>query len=547
MKKILVALAAALAITASAYAQSYTQIVYKQETSEIEIGISGIEKNPALISIVKGKYDPAADFAERDYVFFKELYADDTVTCRLSDSMPSGEYTIVTVVNAELETKSLWHMNEAAASKAIGRIKAAGSAAEVKGIIAAEHSTLGIDYDEFILYADEISEYFFKLFLGTDKTAQDFRNAYYSAYAIAKAKHEGVEAAEQLLMNYSTELGVPKETYNSLSDDTKSVFLKLFSSGNITQNNINDQMTEYLFLAEVNTEKAWKSFERLVIEKYSIFLGIDTKKLTENSQRESIIKSLMQKVPYSAARDFVTEYNNAAAVKPVSDTGSVSGGGGGGSGSGGGGGVSTSNGYVSTAAGDQAQKPVSAYEGAAAADPDSPFSDVSPAHWAYESIMRLYKRGIINGVEKNSFKPENNITRAEFAALTARLFYPGEKAEGSIPADISANDWYYEPVILLCSKGILLGDENGRINPEETITRQDVCVILSRILGLSPTIEMSFNDKDDISGYAADAVAALNETGIVNGREDNRFEPKEKMTRAETSAVLYRLTEKGLV
>ena len=95
--------------------------------------------------------------------------------------------------------------------------------------------------------------------------------------------------------------------------------------------------------------------------------------------------------------------------------------------------------------------------------------------------------------------------------------------------------------MLLNDKGVLNGDDTGNINPTENITRQDACVVISRILNLSSDSEASFDDTAEISGYAAGAVSALHKQGIVNGRENNCFAPHEFITRAEAAAMLYRI------
>ena len=524
MKKILIILAVMLTLGISTYAQEPLQISYNQETSEIAIEVSGIEKDSALISVVNGKYENGTDITSRDYIFFKELYSDGTVICKIPRVAHSGEYTIAAVIDGEITTKAFWYTNESEAASVLEKLAKATDVATVKTVLETEYEQLGIDYEEFKPYADDISELFFALFDGTDKKLADFRNTYYGAYAIAKAKTLSKADAEQVFFDYSTELGISRGTYNALTTEAKDVFLQLFASGEIHTNNIKDQMSEYLFLSEINSEQAWVQFSKLITEKYQKYLSIDIKRLTESGRQEELTKQLMQKGPYKSKQGFLTEYQNVTVqTKPTPMPSS-----GGGSGS-----SSSGGGYVKTDIPAATPKPTQ--------ESNPEFSDVSKAYWAYDSIKKLSEEGIVNGFENNRFMPENNITRAEFAAMTVRMFYPQEKASDRSLPDVSVNDWYCEPVVLLNDKGVLNGDDTGNINPTENITRQDACVVISRILNLSSDSEASFDDTAEISGYAVGAVSALHKQGIVNGRENNCFAPHEFITRAEAAAMLYRI------
>lgn len=523
MKKIIIAVAIALTVGIRVYAQQL-QIDYNQETSEITIGISGIEKNSALISVVNGEYEQGTDITSRDCIFFGELYSDDTIICKIPQKAHSGEYTIAAVIDGELKTKSFWYTNKDEAASALEKLKNAPNAAAVKTIIDEEHDRLGIDYEEFKLYADDISRLFFSLFTGTDKSLEDFRDTYYGAYAMSKSKKLDQSGVESLILDYSAELGISRQTYNALADETKREFIKQFSSGEIHQDNIKAQIKEYLFLSEINTEKSWKQFLSLISDKYKEYLDLDLKKLTSSGQQENFLKQLMQRTPYNSKQDFLTEYNSVTSQTKKNPT--TSSGGGGGSGS-------SSGGYVKTDVSVETPK----------ADKENRFEDVNKSHWAYDSIEKLASEGIVNGVDNNSFMPDSNITRAEFAAMAVRMFFKGEKASGSSFHDVSQDDWYYEPISVLNAKGVLNGDDFGNANPTQNITRQDACVIISRILNIFSDSDVTFDDAEEISGYAKNSISALCGRGIVNGRDNNRFAPHDCITRAETAAVLYRISE----
>ena len=229
MKKIIIILAVMLTLGISTYAQEPLQISYNQETSEIAIEVSGIEKDLALVSVVNGKYENGTDITLRDYIFFKELYSDGTVICKIPRVAHSGEYTVAAVIDGEITTKAFWYTNESEAASVLEKLAKATDVATVKTVLETEYEQLGIDYEEFKPYADDISELFFALFDGTDKKLADFRNTYYGAYAIAKAKTLSKADVEQVIFDYSMELGISRGTYNALTTEEKYVFLHLFS------------------------------------------------------------------------------------------------------------------------------------------------------------------------------------------------------------------------------------------------------------------------------------------------------------------------------
>lgn len=514
MKKIIFAVCALLAAF-SAQCLAEVRVTYDTAAPQIKINVTGIEKQPALISVTEGRYDAEKSPSERKYVFVKELYSDGGLECEIPADAPSGEYTVAASVDGELTTRSVWHINPALAEDALKRLAAAKTADEVAAIIDAEYEKLAVDPEEFSAYRQSVSKNFLALFAGTKKTAADFRSAYGSALAIAKASADSANA-EKYARSYAGELGLDLDEFDALPDAAKTEFLRLFASGTINKSTPAEQMTEFMFLAKFNTEKSWTVCRDLIIVEYKDFLGIDAAKYNKLSNGEGVIKKLMNKTPYSSAAALVSDFNAAE----DSDSGS-------GSSSGGSGGVS-SGGYVNT--------DISGTVGV--------FDDVPEGHWAYSYVKDLCARGVIKGVDETHFCPQNGITRAEFATLLRAMFYKSVPAGGAELADVHAGDWYYEPICVLNASGIMFGDENGFFNPNSQITRQDVCVMLQRILAL-PAGEADFADGDAISGYAAEAVGSLYQNGIISGRGDNLFAPQDTMTRAEAAAILCRASERS--
>lgn len=169
-----------------------------------------------------------------------------------------------------------------------------------------------------------------------------------------------------------------------------------------------------------------------------------------------------------------------------------------------------------------------------------PFSDIPMNHWAIDYITDLYEKEIIS--DDTLFRPDDFITRAEFVKLASLAFNISSLENQCSFSDVSEKDWFYPYVAAAENNGIVTG-ANSCFYPMQNITREDICVILYRIIKAAPTNEKcNFSDAESISDYAYDAVLKLSELSVITGNENREFNPKSYATRAETvkmiSAVL---------
>lgn len=213
-----------------------------------------------------------------------------------------------------------------------------------------------------------------------------------------------------------------------------------------------------------------------------------------------------------------------------------------------GGNSNTSGGVGGSGSGGGSSNLTGRYTGTAAvAAPDKVtvyFYDIESVSWAREAIIALADKGIVNGKSEGYFKPDDNITREEFAKiLVCAMGYSEEKAVSSNFADVNETDWFYNYVNVAYQKGILKGVGNGMFGTGQQITREDMMVMLYGALCEKnadvPEGELFFEDADMISDYAKDAVAALVEMGIVNGVSETEFDPNGSATRAQAAKVIY--------
>lgn len=165
------------------------------------------------------------------------------------------------------------------------------------------------------------------------------------------------------------------------------------------------------------------------------------------------------------------------------------------------------------------------------------FTDIG-GHWAEDIIISWADRDVVHGYEDNTFRPDNFITRAEFATVIVNLLNLTEKAEISF-ADVKEGDWYYDAVACIVEAEIMLGDTGFR--PDDYITRQEAFVAYARMLAIGEDKEpdlSKFVDGDKTADWAKGAVSILARKGVVRGSEGNQLFPTANITRAEFLALL---------
>mgnify|MGYP000929069944 FL=1 len=185
----------------------------------------------------------------------------------------------------------------------------------------------------------------------------------------------------------------------------------------------------------------------------------------------------------------------------------------------------------------------------------NPFYDTEN-HWAKDIIADMAATGIISGFEEDGkmiFKPDNNMTRAEFASMIANYKKLDFSKYDDVKLDFTDNDiipqWAVPAVKAVYKEGIILGrvndDGTSTFAPYDNITRAEAMTILGRILPNNDDLpNLPFADKNDIPQWAEEGVSKLYSTGIVSGYEDNTILPNNNMKRAEAATILYKIENK---
>ncbi|OXS54259.1 hypothetical protein B1A99_27105 [Cohnella sp. CIP 111063] len=174
------------------------------------------------------------------------------------------------------------------------------------------------------------------------------------------------------------------------------------------------------------------------------------------------------------------------------------------------------------------------------------FTDIA-GHWAERDILQAARTKLVQGYPDGTFRPNQSVTREEFAVMLANSLKlePSDAALAFTDAAEIGN-WSKPSIARTVAAGIVAGYPDGSFRRHASIRRSEVALMVARALNLPAEGEAApgFSDDSSIPPWAARAVRALAETGIVTGRSGNRFEPDAFTTRAEAAVLLLRLTSK---
>ncbi|WP_419822308.1 InlB B-repeat-containing protein [Anoxybacterium hadale] len=184
------------------------------------------------------------------------------------------------------------------------------------------------------------------------------------------------------------------------------------------------------------------------------------------------------------------------------------------------------------------------------------FRDIA-GHWAKDNIDFVTERELFLGTGDDKFSPQSGMTRAMFATVIGRLYERsyGEllKKDDYSFADVDSNAYYRAYIDWASENNIITGIGSGLFKPDQEITRQEMAAILYRFAeflrvlpsGLEKT-QLHYPDAAGISFWATEAAGYCQQTGIITGRSGGDFVPQGTATRAEVAAILQRFIESSV-
>ena len=295
-----------------------------------------------------------------------------------------------------------------------------------------------------------------------------------------------------------------------------------------------DNIIEAVVLEIVENPNGFENTKSVIID-FADEIGIANPKTADSIYRKLTGNnySSFEKL-YSAYKEYEKDSQQDSSDKP-------SGGGGGG---GGGGGKASTPAKIENTIGETVETvPLKTYS----------FKDTASVEWAYDAIEYLYEKEIVSGKTKDTFCPNDFVTREEFVKLLVTAFDFSYTNNSLTFSDVKKDAWYENYVKAAYQNEIVKGKSEECFGVGENITRQDIAVMIMNVVNKKGIAldyindEASFSDKNQIADYAKEAVMKLQKAGIINGCEDNTFRPGESATRAQAAVMIYRaLASNGL-
>jgi len=174
------------------------------------------------------------------------------------------------------------------------------------------------------------------------------------------------------------------------------------------------------------------------------------------------------------------------------------------------------------------------------------FSDIA-GHWAEDVIEHAVSEGIVSGYPDGTFRPNDTVTRAEFAVmLTSALKLTGEGSALTFTDAAKIPSWARKAVQQAVQAGMISGYEDGTFRPEAQITRSEMAVMIAAALKLDikASDTTGFADDESIPSWSKGAIAKLRELDLMVGYGGNRFNPAAHATRAEAVTILMGMLER---
>ncbi|KEO82740.1 cadherin-like beta sandwich domain-containing protein, partial [Tumebacillus flagellatus] len=146
----------------------------------------------------------------------------------------------------------------------------------------------------------------------------------------------------------------------------------------------------------------------------------------------------------------------------------------------------------------------------------------------------------IYGYPDGTFGPDQHLTRAELAAILARLL-PDDAGKSATPnfTDLQTSHWAYSSIAKVFGQKIMIGNPDGSFRPDAEVTRAEMAVVIAKLKQLPTALDTNFSDIG--SHWARQFIAQAELAGFVTGYPDQTYRPDQAITRAETVVIMNRV------
>ncbi len=184
---------------------------------------------------------------------------------------------------------------------------------------------------------------------------------------------------------------------------------------------------------------------------------------------------------------------------------------------------------------------------------ENPFHDVDEDAWYAEAVQYVQENGLMAGTSSATFEPHATTSRSMIVTILYRLAGSPDISNENLGypyADVDAGSWYGAAVYWARLTGIAGGYGDGSFGPADTITREQLAVMLYRFAqtqgyDVTASADLSgYTDAGEISSYAAHALSWASAEGIINGTSGTTLAPQGQATRAQIAVIMMQFCER---
>lgn len=476
--------------------------------------------------------------SENDYAapFYTGADGNLSLNIKIPSRIAGGKYYIYLIGKEDSGKYEFLYAN-VNDSSIVDAINSIADVSSLEQYLAENCDRLCVEKDVFKQVQTAASQYLFKI-----KQKLNFKDTkeVIKAFNVCIAQSfidRGADVKNTIIANRSY-IGIDWEAdYANLDEDIMTRFCELLKKVNLTDGDAALICKQQRILADIQTASVWQELKNTVLDFFDD-INPNTKVYDKLSRKDSVYEKLFAKLSsvekFSDIADRFESCSDLCYDNEHKSDNKHSGGSGGSSGGGGGGKVASLT-ITPASEADNSSEAISLPV------------DVS-SHWAKEYINTLVSKKIINGFEDGTFRPDENISRAQFIKMLCLALGITADSHSQSFNDVTYDMWCYPCIAAAFNKKIAQGDNFGNFNPDSNITREDMAVLVVRALksvGISiDNTDSAYTDNADISQYAVQSVASASSLGIINGMGDGSFKPKSNATRAEAAAIISRIINK---
>lgn len=177
------------------------------------------------------------------------------------------------------------------------------------------------------------------------------------------------------------------------------------------------------------------------------------------------------------------------------------------------------------------------------------FTDVNDATESGKAIYALSDMGLLSGYGDGTFKPATNITRAEVTTMIVRALDVYDYSATTTFTDVPDSEWYYSYIASAAANSLINGYEDGSFRPANNITRAEVMTMVYNVLNskkvLTATADSTvFADDESIPAWSRSMVYALRDNGVISAVADNNIHAEIPATREQCAVMMYSMLKK---